>query len=113
MYFSGILEKVDKSQDLKDSDLSSKAYLTNIVLRRALALSMLNDLVGISELRDLYLEFMKDTGQEEVFNLVTRPRDFDLAKNPGDVRNRIGEIDLFDQVLKKYTKKKPDMNVKK
>lgn len=105
-YLGTILQN-ESAEDLTVSDEKKRENqdAAQIILRRALALSMLNDAVGLAQMRDDYKEFMDKIGQGSVFNMVTRLRDYDQAKGATDAKNRISEVDLFDQVLKKYKDK--------
>jgi tetratricopeptide (TPR) repeat protein len=105
-YLGTILQN-ESADDMVVSDekKAENQEAAQVILRRALALSMLNDAVGLAQMRDEYKGFMDKVGQGEIFNMVTRLRDYEQAKGATDAKNRISEVDLFDQVLKKYKSK--------
>lgn len=105
-YLGTILQNVAADElVVSDEKKAENQEAAQVILRRALALSMLNDAVGLAQMRDEYKGFMDKVGQGEIFNMVTRLRDYEQAKGATDAKNRISEVDLFDQVLKKYKSK--------
>lgn len=110
-YLGTILQNASADDTtVSDEKKAQNQEFADIILRRSLALSMLNDAVGLAQMRDEYKTFMDQIGQGEVFNMITRLRDYDPAKGATDAKNRISEVDLFDQVLKKYKDKKSVVN---
>lgn len=74
----------------------------DLVINRAVALTLAGDSAGLAGLRDLYGAAMADSPRADAFRVITRPdADADFI-DLETVRARVAEVEVFDSFLKGY-----------
>ena len=73
-----------------------------LVLRRAIALALDGDRIGLAELREQFTPFVIGTPDETTFQLLTRPESLGGAASREAILKGVAEVDLFQQFLERY-----------
>ena len=73
-----------------------------LILNRAVALTLANDPAALQQIRDQYKAKMDQTRQASAFDLVTRPSNDGNLASAQIIKQRVGEIDLFKNFLQNY-----------
>ncbi len=89
-----------------DEDISGEHPLTNeeadLVLNRAVALSLDNDRIALSNLRQKYINAMKDTHKARQFEVISRPRKDGSLADRETLLSIVSEVDMFKDFLDAY-----------
>ena len=89
-----------------DEGITGDRPLTNaeadMVLNRAVALSLDNDRIALSSLRQKYLGAMKDTYKARQFEVISRPRKDGSLADRETLLSVVSEVDMFKEFLDDY-----------
>ncbi len=89
-----------------DENIAPDAKLTDkqaaLILNRAIALSLNDELVSLANMRAKYLEQMKTTNKAEQFNTITRPRRGGALADRETILSAVEEVELFKEFLDSY-----------
>jgi hypothetical protein len=72
-----------------------------LLINRAVAMAMANDLEGLKRLRASFGGTMKGTKQADLFKILTEP-EAGLVKDPVTMQSLMADVDLFHTYLDKY-----------
>jgi tetratricopeptide (TPR) repeat protein len=84
------------------------AKTSDLVVKRAVALSLAQDNAGIEALRRDFGPLMEKTKDANAFRVLTRPDESAGLADAATIRSRITEIDLFRSFLDNYRAKQAD-----
>ncbi len=73
-----------------------------IVLNRAIALSLGNDRIALSNMRKKYSDLMLQTNKAHQFEVITRPRNSSVLADRETLLSVVSEVDLFKNFLDSY-----------
>ncbi len=73
-----------------------------LILQRALALNLANDRIGLSNMREKYLQAMSQTEKSRIFEVITRPRQSAALADRETLMQSVSEVDLFGDFLNSY-----------
>ncbi len=96
-------------QDLiLDEALDLKRPLTpkhaDLILNRAVALSLASNRVALANMRTEYQSAMNQTSRAQVFDVITRPRKISTVADRETIANIVSETDMFKDFLDSYKK---------
>ncbi len=96
-------------QDLiLDEALDLKRPLTpkhaDLILNRAVALSLSSNRVALANMRTEYQSAMNQTSRAQVFDVITRPRKISTVADRETIANIVSETDMFKDFLDSYKK---------
>ncbi|MCB1651069.1 MAG: hypothetical protein KDI46_03365 [Alphaproteobacteria bacterium] len=97
----------DAAEALRDVILDQNISLTrplneentDLLLRRAIALSLDNDRVALANMREKYTDLMNQSAKAKVFEVITRPRQSMTLSDRETLLSIVSEVDLFSDVL--------------
>ncbi len=82
----------------------------DIILKRATALNLAGDRIGLANLRERFSDTMAQTGQAKVFDVVTRPRNNIALADRETLLGITAETDLFSDFLENYRQPEEAVN---
>lgn len=92
---------LDEAMDLKRPVTARQA---DLILNRAVALSLANDRVALATMRTDYLPVMNQSARAQVFDVITRPRKVSTVADRETIANIVSETDMFKDFLDGYRK---------
>lgn len=78
---------------------------TQLVINRAVALSLAGDAPGLAQMRAEFTPAMELGPEANTFAVLTRPQSGPIRFDAGSIRSRVAEVDLFQNFLNNYRKK--------
>lgn len=73
-----------------------------LLLNRAVSLNLAGDRIGLSNMREKYMQAMKSTPNSRMFEVVTRPRQNAALADRETLLAITSEVDLFSEFLNNY-----------
>jgi predicted negative regulator of RcsB-dependent stress response len=92
---------LDEAIDIKRPLTARQA---DLILNRAVALSLANDRVALANMRTDYLAAMNQTSRAQVFDVISRPRKVSTVADRETIANIVSETDMFKDFLDGYRK---------
>ena len=74
----------------------------DLILNRAVALSLSNDRIALSNMRTKYNDLMLQTSKARQFEVITRPRGTTALADRETLLSIVSEVDLFKDFLESY-----------
>lgn len=88
---------------MMDENMVEKTELTDddasMILNRAVALSLDNDRLALANLRQRYIQLMKDTNKARQFEVITRPRKDGGLADRETLLSIVSEVDMFKDMM--------------
>ncbi len=95
------LDAVIIDYEISPADDLSKVQ-ADIILNRAISLSLADDRISLLNLRKKYLSQMRDTYKAHQFEVITRPRGTSVLADRETLLSAVSEVDLFKDFLDSY-----------
>jgi predicted negative regulator of RcsB-dependent stress response len=75
---------------------------TNLIMRRAVALSLASDRIGLANMREKFTDAMAKTDKARVFEVITRARQSGALADRETLMDIVSEVDMFKEFLDNY-----------
>lgn len=95
------LDAVIVDYEIKPDDKLTQVQ-ADIILNRAISLSLADDRIALLNLRQKYLSQMRDTYKAHQFEVITRPRGTSVLADRETLLSAVSEVDLFKDFLDSY-----------
>ena len=79
-------------------------YQSELILNRAIALNLAGNRVELEKWRKKYADTMMQTDKQQLFDLVTRPRQLGMMDKKDGIASLVAEVDMFGDFLNSYKK---------